>query len=76
MARRERVPAEAAESMQRAGREVVQLQGKVTRKPVEWDKQEALFAWDAGLKREAVCSDENVAAELFCACEEGYSYVY
>lgn len=43
---------------------------------MERDKQEALFEWDPGLKREAVRCDVDGAAELFCACEEGYSYVY
>lgn len=43
---------------------------------MEQDKQEALFEWDPGLKREAVCCHGNMAAELFRACEEGYSYAY
>lgn len=43
-AMRKEVLAEAAESLQR----------KVTRKLAEWSRQEVLFKWDPGLKREAV----------------------
>lgn len=73
MARKERVLAEAAESKQRKKQS---LWGKVMRKFVEWDKQEALFEWDPGLNREAICLEMHVAAELFHACEEEHSYVY
>lgn len=77
MARRERVLAGAAESRQRARREIVKPARKSNKETSRVKQTRSPFwmgSWTE--ERAAVCCDVNMAAELFCACEEGHSYAY